>query len=185
MKVSNSQIIAIKKKRKERDRINRYLEEMKIVSKTSRGNVAYYTGIKKDISLHTKKNFERQFIIKKRNFNGCKYLQLKDEFTIKGYYWNHSGPSAEDFFLNAYIIKNDTPEIVNISFDEQYKNLEMFASSLIEICQTAFDFPLSGMDIIIDEIISTKITPDDAYKDNIKKLINFIFSALFNYDAIK
>jgi hypothetical protein len=185
MKASNSQIIAIEKKRKERDKITKYLEGMNIVSKSSMGNVAFYTGIKKDIDLYSKKNFERQFIISKRDFTGYKYWQLKDNFTIRGYYWNHCGPSVEEFFLNAYIVKNDTPEIVNISFDEQHKNLEIFASSLIEVCQTDFDFPLSGMDIIIDEIISIKITPDDTYRGNIKKLINFLYSSLFNYDGIK
>lgn len=181
----NSQKSEIEKKKQERARIKEHLKKMHIVSKSSMGNTIFYIGLDKESDFPDKKmNFEKQIELTQRDFTNGKFWQLNGNYNIKGFYWNHCGPSAEQFFFNVYLIENSNPEIMKFYFDEQYKELDSFLQSFEDVFQSDFDFPVGGVDIIIDEIVSLKITPTEAYSENIKRLINFTITDLFNYNGI-
>lgn len=181
----NSQKSEIEKKKQERARIKEHLKKMHLVSKSSMGNTLFYIGLDKESDLYKKKmNFEEQIELTERDFTNGNFWQLKGCYNTRGYYWNHYGPSAEQFFFNAYLVENNKPEIIKFYFDEQYKELDSFLKSFEDVFQSDFDFPVGGVDIIIDEIISLKITSDKDFSESIRRLVNFATSDLFNHNGI-
>jgi len=166
--------------------IRRWLNEMRLVSKSSAGNKFFCIDVAElDDHKTLKPDLGKKVVISRELRPEEKSLALQNDFFIRGYFWNHYGPSKEDLFLSAKLLRKTENREINISFNEEDEVNEVILHAFAGVANEDFDFPLGGFEIFVEQVIASRVISADNYARNTRALLNYLVADLFNFDGLR